>query len=192
MKTNETQSASSLCPRRRAETIGKTRQRFVLLGLLGCLSMPVLAAKLNVDVYATDKDHRLLGQVTFADTRYGLLITPNLTTLPPGLHGFHLHQHPHCGDEGMAAGGHYDPRNTNSHQGPYGKGHLGDLPVLYVNDAGEATIPTLAPRLKTRNLPHLSLMIHAGSDNYTDTPPLGGGGARLGCGEITPQTDRAK
>jgi superoxide dismutase, Cu-Zn family len=27
-------------------------------------------------------------------------------------------------------------------------------------------------------------MIHANGDNYTDTPPLGGGGAREACGII--------
>lgn len=123
-----------------------------------------------------------LGKVTFEDSKYGLLIKPQLSGLPVGLHGFHIHQYANCGDKGMNAGGHFDPNNTNSHQGPYGEGHLGDLPILAVNSKGEANIPTLAPRLKTKDLQGHAIMIHADGDNYTDTPPLGGGGLRIGCG----------
>lgn len=125
-----------------------------------------------------------LGTVVFTQTSYGVLISPNLSGLPQGLHGFHLHQHPDCGDHGNNAGSHYDPLQTNSHQGPYGQGHLGDLPVLYVDAAGKATTPTLAPRLKLSELTGLALMVHANGDNYSNTPPLGGGGAREACGII--------
>lgn len=142
------------------------------------------AAQVTATVYTTDGEKKELGKVLFTDTDYGLLIQPTLTALPPGLHGFHLHQHPDCGDSGMHAGGHYDPKNTNSHQGPYGKGHLGDLPVLFVTADGQANTPTLAPRLKTSDLQGLAIMIHAGGDNYSDNPPLGGGGDRIACGPV--------
>lgn len=125
-----------------------------------------------------------IGQVVFSDSPFGLLITPNLSNLPAGLHGFHLHQHPDCGDKGMHAGAHFDPSDSKTHQGPYGQGHLGDLPVLYVGADGKANTPTLAPRLKTSDLTGLAVMIHAGGDNYSDTPPLGGGGDRIACGAI--------
>jgi superoxide dismutase, Cu-Zn family len=115
---------------------------------------------------------------------YGLLITPKITNLPAGTHGFHIHQHPSCSDHGKEAGGHLDPQNTNTHLGPYGNGHLGDLPVLYVNQNGEANIPTVAPRLKVNDIKNHAVMIHEGGDNYSDTPKLGGGGARIGCGVI--------
>ena len=85
----------------------------------------------------------------------------------------------------LAAGGHLDPSNTGKHEGPYGKGHLGDLPVLYVGADGKAMLPVLAPRLKVADLKGRSLMIHAGGDNYSDQPDkLGGGGARIACGVI--------
>lgn len=154
----------------------------LLLTLLGISSS--YAAQITVNLLATTDNKTSIGHVSFQDTPYGLLITPDLSALPPGLHGLHLHQHPHCGDHGTDAGAHFDPENTNSHQGPYGAGHLGDLPVLYVDNAGKANTPTLAPRLKTRDLQGISLMIHAGGDNYTNTPPLGGGGARIACGAM--------
>ena len=125
-----------------------------------------------------------IGEVVFTETPYGLLISPNLTGLSAGLHGLHLHQHADCGDHGNNAGSHYDPAQTKTHLGPYGSGHLGDLPVLYVDQNSRGIIPTLAPRLKLADLSGLAVMIHAGGDNYSDTPPLGGGGAREACGAI--------
>ncbi len=142
------------------------------------------AANIVVPIYATNDESKQLGQVAFSDTGYGLLVSPALKALPPGLHGFHLHQHASCSEHGAGAGGHYDPHNTNSHLGPYGNGHLGDLPVLYVKADGTADTTTLAPRLKTSDLKGLSVMIHADGDNYSNTPPLGGGGARMACGAV--------
>jgi len=135
-----------------------------------------------------------VGTVTLNDTPYGLLLTPDLTGLPPGLHGFHVHVNPNCGPAikdgkpvpGLAAGGHYDPAHTGRHRGPYNPaGHLGDLPPLYVAPDGRATLPVLAPRLRAADLAGRSLMIHAHGDNFSDQPaPLGGGGARLACGVV--------
>ncbi|OGV43043.1 MAG: superoxide dismutase [Legionellales bacterium RIFCSPHIGHO2_12_FULL_42_9] len=141
------------------------------------------ASTMTASIYSTARQE-LLGTVTFVDTPYGLLITPQLTNLFPGPHGFHVHQFAKCSNKGADAGGHYDPAKTDSHQGPYGKGHLGDLPVLIVGANSQANIPTLAPRLKTSDLVGRSIIIHEGSDNYSDTPPLGGGGARFACGVI--------
>ena len=68
---------------------------------------------------------------------------------------------------------------------PWGDGHLGDLPALYVDAGGQATMSVLAPRLKLADVAGRALMVHAGGDNHADHPaPLGGGGARLACGVI--------
>lgn len=127
-----------------------------------------------------------VGTITLSQSRHGLLIKPNLHGLPPGDHGFHVHQYPNCSDNGMAAGGHLDPKHTGKHLGPYNShGHLGDLPALIVNKKGMANLPLLAPRLKLSDIEKHSLMIHANGDNYSDSPKkLGGGGARIACGVI--------
>jgi superoxide dismutase, Cu-Zn family len=166
------------------------RRLYIALLMLGfqCITTPTAYAEVAVQMYSTQTNGEALpiGHVTFHDTSYGLLIEPTLTGLPPGLHGFHIHQHPNCADHGMAAGGHFDPQNTGRHLGPYRKdGHLGDLPPLYVVADGTASLPILAPRLTEADLAGLSLMIHAGGDSFSDTPePLGGGGKRIGCGSI--------
>lgn len=134
-----------------------------------------------------------VGTVALQNSEYGLLLTPNLTDLSPGLHGFHVHENASCGPgekdgevvPGLAAGGHYDPGNTGSHEGPYGDGHLGDLPPLYVDADGNATTPTLAPRLTVEAVTNRALMVHKDGDNFSDEPAaLGGGGARVACGAI--------
>ena len=134
-----------------------------------------------------------IGTISAADSRYGLVLTPSLHGLPPGLHGFHIHQNPSCEAKdkdgktgaGLAAGGHLDPAKSNKHGEPWGDGHLGDLPPLYVDAAGNATQLVLAPRLKVADLAGHSIMVHAGGDNHADHPaPLGGGGARVACGVI--------
>lgn len=159
-------------------------KKLSLLCAFMIISTITYAAQVTSIVYLTDDPSKPIGKVIFLDTEYGLLITPSFTGLPPGLHGFHLHQHANCANHGSDAGSHFDPQNTNSHLGPFGQGHLGDLPVLYVNSEGIATTPVLAPRLKTSDLRSLSVMIHEGGDTYSDTPPLGGGGARIACGPI--------
>lgn len=134
-----------------------------------------------------------LGEVVVRETEHGLIFEPSLAGLSPGLHGFHLHENASCKPstkEGKvtpagAAGGHYDPKKSTHHDAPWGKGHLGDLPALFVDQDGTATRPVLAPRLKAKDLKDKTLMIHAGGDNYSDDPkPLGGGAGRIACGVI--------
>lgn len=127
-----------------------------------------------------------VGTVVISETKYGLLFTPHLTGLTPGIHGFHVHEKPFCDKNGMSAGGHFDPTHTNKHRGPYtDDSHLGDLPALTVNADGSTTLPVLAPRLhKIDEIKNHALMVHDGGDNYSDTPKLGGGGDRMVCGII--------
>lgn len=134
---------------------------------------------------------RQIGGIAVKETRYGVVFTPTLQGLPPGLHGFHLHENASCGaDEidghqmvGGKAGGHYDPTIQRVHGTPWGDGHLGDLPMLYVDPQGQATQPVLAPRLRISDLPNHALMIDAGLDNYADSPAAdGGSGVHIACG----------
>lgn len=133
------------------------------------------------------------GQITISESPYGLVFTPALEGLAPGVHGFHLHQNGNCGPaekDGKivpagAAGGHYDPAGSNAHGTPWGEGHLGDLPALYVEADGSVSQPVLAPRLSMADIAGKALVIHAGGDNHADMPAaLGGGGARVSCGLI--------
>ncbi len=153
------------------------------------------AAETVVDMYALTPIGigSKIGTISVSETTYGTLFTPALSGLSEGLHGFHVHANGSCGAAekdgkmvpGLAAGGHYDPAETKSHKGPYGDGHLGDLPALYVGSTGMATHPVLAPRIHLSELKGHALMIHQDGDNYSDIPkPLGGGGGRVACGVV--------
>src|SRR5690606_34410472 len=75
-----------------------------------------------------------VGTVALADSKYGLVLTPDLKDLPPGVHGFHIHENGSCDAKQQdgkpvpagAAGGHYDPDGrkkqgtTSSDDGPRG------------------------------------------------------------------------
>ncbi|WP_325027394.1 superoxide dismutase [Cu-Zn] SodC [Microbulbifer pacificus] len=174
-----------------------SRNGFIRAGIAAALmsTAAFVSAETVVSVLKLDSKGvgTLLGTVTIAETPYGLVFTPNLKGLPHGVHGFHLHENGSCEPAekegamvpGLAAGGHYDPQKTGKHGMPWGDGHLGDLPALYVDSDGKATTPVLAPRVKVSDLKGRALMIHAGGDNYSDQPkPLGGGGARMACGVI--------
>ncbi len=135
-----------------------------------------------------------IGSVTAIDTPDGLRLTPALRSLPPGEHGFHVHDKASCEaapdpDKGgtmapaFGAGGHLDPSSSGKHEGPTGMGHKGDLPKLTVAANGKATTPVVAPHLTVADIKGHALVIHAGGDNYADQPvKLGGGGGRIACG----------
>ena len=159
------------------------------------LATAALAAETTVTLNIADAKGQgpAVGTVRLVDTPFGLVFYPKLANLPPGLHGFHVHENGSCapGDQGgnsvpgLGAGGHFDPAGTKKHGEPWGDGHLGDLPALYVAADGNAGNPVLAPRLKLSDVQNRALMVHAGGDNHADHPaPLGGGGARIACGVI--------
>jgi Cu-Zn family superoxide dismutase len=135
-----------------------------------------------------------LGKIVISGSAAGAVFKLDLHGLPPGPHGFHVHENSGCGPTNMndvripggAAGGHLDPDHTNKHEGPAGEGHRGDLPVLTVEANGTATQALTAPRIKDiESLRNHALIIHAGGDTYSDTPSaLGGGGGRIACGVI--------
>ncbi|AXY58956.1 superoxide dismutase family protein [Acinetobacter sp. WCHAc010052] len=152
------------------------------------------AASKTVDIHEVSAQGvgQKIGTVEFKDSLAGLAITTKLSELPPGPHGFHIHEKGSCEaaekdgkmTAALAAGGHFNPEQRANHGNPLA-GHKGDLPVLNVDASGHANTRLLAPRLKVADIEGLAVMVHAGGDNYSDTPaPLGGGGARIACGVI--------
>lgn len=149
------------------------------------------------EIYRITKDGRgaAVGGIVFADTEHGLLVTPDLRDMrPAGPHALHVHEKASCapgqqdGDTvvGGSAGSHYDPQATERHEGPYGDGHLGDLPNLVVECNGDVTIPVLAPRPSLADVRGRAVMIHAKPDRYGGhaSHRHGKGGARMYCGVI--------
>ena len=162
-------------------------------GLLTGALASAAEVSVNLDMAEKQGAGAAIGTVRIVETPFGLAFYPALKSLPAGLHGFHVHENASCAateKDGVvtpagAAGGHLDPMASKRHGEPWGDGHLGDLPPLYVAADGSATQPVLGPRLKLADLKGRALMVHAGGDNHADHPaPLGGGGGRVACGVI--------
>jgi Cu/Zn superoxide dismutase len=107
-------------------------------------------------------------------------------------HGLHIHSGGSCASTTQdgkvvpagAAGPHYDPAGTNSHKGPEGTGHAGDLPNVRILNDGTGIMEARTSRFTLGELVGKTVVLHANPDNYTDTPANGGSGARIGCGVI--------
>jgi Cu-Zn family superoxide dismutase len=177
----------------------KTRTCSSIIGALLCVSGIAFATPapnaLTVAVNLVDAQGvgASIGTISIRSSKTGIEIVPNLKGLNPGEHGFHIHENPSCAPKekdgkltaAMAAGGHFDPHQTGKHMGPHGGGHEGDLPKLEVAADGTTTKAVAVEGVSLADIRNRSIVIHAGGDNYSDTPaPLGGGGARVACGVI--------
>ena len=59
------------------------------------------------------------------------------------------------------------------------------MPVLKADANGQVKTSFYMPHLRVEELKNRAIVVHAGGDNYQDTPvALGGGGARIACGII--------
>lgn len=171
------------------------RSTIVMISVLiaGCASTPQTPQTVTAKIHKVNAAglQQEIGTVKAMNEASGLALVINLRDLPPGEHGFHVHENGSCEPKekdgvmtaALGAGGHYDPHGSGKHEGPAGNGHLGDLPVLKVGLDGTAKAQLLAPRLTVSMVRNRAIVVHAGADNFADAPqPLGGGGARVACG----------
>jgi Cu-Zn family superoxide dismutase len=160
------------------------------------LASPAGAQKpiaVNIHLVTADGVGKSVGAITIRPAKDGVVLEPKLKDLPPGEHGFHLHEKASCEpapkagkmSAAEAAGGHFDPAASKAHKGPGGGGHKGDLPKLVVGDNGAVTQKLEVKGLALDDFRGKAIMIHAGGDNYSDAPkPMGGGGDRIACGVV--------
>lgn len=133
-----------------------------------------------------------VGIATLMERSDGVAITLQVSKLPPGTHGFHIHAVGKCEPPDFtSAGGHFNPHGKkHGLKNPEGA-HAGDLRNLEVRLDGTATTIRLALLVTLGPGPHslfhpdgTALVIHASPDDYT-TDPTGNAGARIACGIIT-------
>lgn len=171
--------------------------KLVLCAAVALTPAAAMAKQVKTELFlATDAGKGAsVGTVAISDSKSGARFKVKLHGLPPGPHGFHVHDKGSCDPSTAAdgkvtpaggAGGHMDPAMSGKHLGPHGAGHLGDLPVLTVGADGSAKASLTAPHVAdVSQLKGHALMVHAGGDNFSDTPAAnGGGGARLACGVL--------
>lgn len=131
-----------------------------------------------------------LGTVTLTQGPQGVLVSAELRGLPPGGHGFHIHETGACAPDFSAAGSHFNPTDQ-THGFLFSTGqHAGDLPNLYVAADGTVRADVFTNDISLAGDDDRSLfdddgsavIIHEKADAYGEDSGTAGG--RIACGVI--------
>lgn len=127
------------------------------------------------------------GTATIVGTPSGMmLITLELTDVPAGIHGVHLHQTGECTPPDFeSAGGHLADDKEHGVMSAGGP-HPGDLPNVHVPDSGALTVEIFAANLTKDMLldeDGSAIIVHDQPDDYIGQP-AGHAGPRIGCGTL--------
>jgi Cu-Zn family superoxide dismutase len=147
-----------------------------------------------------------VGTVTFDQEDEGTEVSVDVTGLPPGFHGFHVHAIGVCEPDSanptdpsmtgdfLSAGGHIGAGESDHGE------HPGDLPTLYVAQSGTGSLTFVLDALTFADLTDddgSAVMVHEARDNYANVPEryapegpdemtlnTGDAGARIACGTV--------
>lgn len=127
------------------------------------------------------------GSIRFSKVENGVRVEGHLEGVPPGMHGFHIHQFGDCSSgDGKSAGGHFNPTNT-AHGAPSDEiRHVGDLGNISANSDGVAHFDFVDTRISLSgeaNILGRGVILHEVADDLT-SQPTGAAGSRLACGVI--------
>ena len=132
-----------------------------------------------------------IGAVIVTGTGDGVSLNGALIGLPPGEHGFHIHQTGSCEPPAFeSAGSHLAPGGSPHGFDASGGPHAGDLRNLTVADDSTATVDQTNDRVSLSEGPAAlldddgsALIIHSGPDDYS-SQPSGASGSPIACGVI--------
>ena len=157
------------------------------LSALAAAIAPTLASAADI----ADADGAVIGKATFERTPTGVLMSVDVSGLPPGGHGIDLHAVGSCTPNFKAATGHIDPgKARHGLRNPEGPDN-GDLPNLFAAAAGRAKAEFFTTRASVSggNMPALldedgsAVIVHENPDDHM-AQPIGGAGGRIGSGII--------
>jgi len=129
------------------------------------------------------------GTVHFTDAGDGNIdVQIDLTGVPPGVHGLHVHEKGDCGNNAMNAGGHFNPTGMVHGAPDAVSHHAGDFGNITADNNGEVHthIVTYSISLKagqpTNPIGH-AVVLHEKADDLM-SQPAGNAGGRIACGVI--------
>ena len=135
------------------------------------------------------KGNNAKGTVTFTQMGEKVRVVADISGLTPNArHGFHIHEGTECGDDGMKAGGHYNPEK-HDHGLPNAaadKRHAGDFGNLQADDSGKAhlelTVDNISISGAKNPIVGHAVIVHGKADDGSQ--PTGNAGPRIGCGIV--------
>jgi len=151
----------------------------------GMIGTPPPAA---VATLAPASGSSVTGTVSFAQQGGKVLVRADVSGLPPGGHGFHVHENGDCSAaDATSAGGHFNPL-AKPHGNPgLGEHHAGDMPMLEADASGHAKLNVVLEPMSlgggAADVIGKSVVVHKDVDDYK-TQPAGNSGARIACGVI--------
>lgn len=152
-----------------------------------------VSAEGSVSVNMINREEAEVGTVTINSTPSGMLhVIVEMTDLPPGAHGFHIHETGQCDPASgfESAGGHYA---GNREHGAMAEGgpHPGDFPNVHVGQDGILKAEFFTDRVSLAeggenplmDEDGSAVMVHANADDYR-SQPSGEAGERIACGVV--------
>lgn len=126
------------------------------------------------------------GMVQFMENSDGSVeVKVELTGVPAGVHGFHVHEKGDCSDDAKAAGGHFNPTGM-AHGAPAASTHhAGDFGNVTADASGKVrtsfTTRSITVNPGMSSVVGHAIVLHGGPDDLT-SQPAGNSGARIACG----------
>jgi Cu-Zn family superoxide dismutase len=168
------------------------RKLLLLSGVLCLAAFPISAhAEDKAKAELLDAKGASVGAATLVRKPGGVQLDLKAWNLPPGVHGFHIHNVGMCeAPDFKSAGPHFNPEGKqHGWDNPQGH-HLGDLQNLRVGADGKASARILISGATlgggANSLFHdggTAIVIHEKPDDMK-TDPAGNAGARIACGVI--------
>ncbi len=131
--------------------------------------------------------NNVLGTLTFTSINDAVRVEGEITGLPPGSHGFHVHEFGDCSaPDASSAGGHYNPTGQPHGAPDDSLRHVGDLGNIEAGQDSTASV-NIVDSILTLSGPNSivgkAVVVHADADDL-ESQPSGNAGARLACGVI--------
>lgn len=127
------------------------------------------------------------GTVRFEQEMGGVRVMAEVSGLPPGKHGLHIHEGGECTPPFDSAGGHLDPFQIDHGCPPEPIRHLGDLGNIEVGADGTGSFDQVIDKISLVDPHHQvaqrAVIVHAAPDDCR-TQPTGASQGRLACGVI--------
>lgn len=167
-----------------------------IAALAGCLiafTTPGLAQSGSAEAAFIDTQQQELGTLTLTGGADGVTISGTIEGIPPGEHGFHIHETGNCdvSTSFESAGGHFNPTgNQHGFDNPDGP-HAGDMRNQTADADGRLAVDVTNDMVSLTEGEEgylldddgSALMVHSGPDDYV-TDPGGDAGDRIACAVI--------